>query len=325
MIAVRRRLLRCAVVLGVCAQALVPGVAAAAEQPPRISIAVSPARLALGPDEIGTPSEFTVLNRGDHPVRVSIDKRDLSPVPDGSLRFPPHSPFSAREWVAVSPSEIEIDPGQRRTVTVEVSLPEPHVPGDHHVALLFIGHAERGTGNIRANSGVGVPIYVRAPGPVRESLELTGFRAPGFAVTGPIRFTASLRNTGTVHRDFREDDALVLDAAGRSVEFPGFAVLRDASRVVTAEWRDPPLFCVCQVRLAVPVPDGEPLVGSATVIIVPLHLLLPGLVLVLAGAFGWWWSRRVPRRSGLHYRPRGSSPHQRPASTGDPVPGRGRI
>lgn len=245
--------------------------------PPGFSLSVSPARLVVPAEQIGQEFHLTVTNRGGEPAQIFVRHRDVLPEPDGTIRFVADAPYSALPWVTTTPSEFQLAPGQSQPVTVRVDLPEVYEPGDHHLAVLFVSPATGG-GNLRINRSIGVPVYIQAPGTVDRSVVLTALRAPRFAVRGPVDLTASLEHVGTVHRNFRGAEQLAIDTGRATVPLPEFTVLRDATREVTARWEDPPLLCVCRVSLAVPGPGGG--YATATVVIVPLHLI--GAALLVA-------------------------------------------
>jgi hypothetical protein len=114
---------------------------------------------------------------------------------------------------------------------------------------------------------------------------MAGLRAPAFVLGGPVRFTATVENTGTVHRDLTGASRLLLRAGGAQVGFADVSVLRGATRTVTAIWRRPPLICVCDASVAIRLPDGTISRATARVLIFPIHLVAAvvaaALVLVL--------------------------------------------
>ena len=217
-------------------------------------------------------------------------KKDVTADPSGVMLLVDQAPYSALPWVTVTPDRFTIPAGQRQQVSVRVALPPDHEPGDHHVGLVFVSPGTDDTGNIRINRGIGIPVYVQVPGVVDRSVTLTDFAAPRFAVRGPITFTASLRHTGTAHRDFRGDQRLAVEVAGDRVDVPDFTVMRGATRELTVRWEDPPWFCLCTATFTVPEASGGVQQRSVRMVIVPLHLLglaLAAIAGVVIGYVGW--------------------------------------
>jgi hypothetical protein len=256
---------------------LAPVPAAAGPDRPAFSLTVSPTRLVVAGDALRDTQVIEVVNGGTRALDIHVSKRDFVGGPDGSLAFRDSAPYSASNWITVSPTRFRLAPDARRKVRVRVSVPARPEVGDHQVAIVFLVPAGPGGGNIKINRGIGAPVYVTVPGPVDDSVRLTRLSAPGFAFGGPIRISATAQSTGTVHRDFRDDARLRVHVAGRTVPFPEFTVVRGATRDVTAVWRHPPLFCLCDATVVVPDAGGSPQTVAFRVVIVPVPLI--GLVL----------------------------------------------
>lgn len=266
---------------------------------PAYSLNVSPTRLIVPPGLLEYETEATIANTGSLPAQVVVRRQGMRSDSQGIVRLTNDAAYSAMDWVTLAPERMTIASGRSIKIRVKVALPDRYEPGDHHLALVFVGRpATAAAGNIKVNGGVAVPLYVTAPGPVDRSVVLAGFTAPKFRPWGPVTFNASIRHTGTVRRDFRADDELLTVRIGRqSVTAPGFTVLRDTDRKVSVTWDRPPLFCVCRATLAIPDLAGGPTQRlSTTTVIFPLHLLAGGLVLILATVL-YARHRRRRRRS----------------------------
>jgi len=270
--------------------AFIPAGPATAEPTPDFSLLVTPTRVIVPVGDRLHESTVEVRNQGRHPTEVVVMKKDVEVDPSGTLRLVDHAPYSAMEWVTVTPHQFLLQPGQRKQVTVKVDLPADPEPGDHHVGLVFVSPSGESDGNIRINRGIGIPVYVEVPGIVDRSVQLLGFTAPRFAVRGPVTFSAALRHTGTAHRDFRGDRRLAVEVAGRQLDVPDFTVMRGATRELTVQWDDPPWFCLCKATLTVPDLNGRMQRQSVEVVIVPLHLIGAALALLTSAAIvyvGW--------------------------------------
>lgn len=266
---------------------------------PRFSLTVSPTRIVVPADDLDKQAEVRLTNHGQQPVEVVVNKRDMWADEVGNLTFVDEVAYSATDWLTTDPERLLVPPGAAETVTVQVDLPTRYEPGDHHVALVFVAPNAEEQGTVQINRGVGIPVYVQAPGVVDRSVEFTDLSGPRFSLWGPVSFQASLQHTGTVHRDFRGGNQLLLDVDGSEVEVPEFTLLRDAAREVTVEWQQPPLWCVCRATLTIPDATGAGYQQrTATVVIVPVHLIgvvlaaVAGLVLLLV----WRHRRRVGSR-----------------------------
>jgi hypothetical protein len=261
--------------------------------PSEFSLTVSPTRLVVGPADIGSTPEILVVNRGHSPVEVDVQKRDFTGGADGSLVFQKHAQYSASSWVTVSPTTFRVAPGAAQKVTSSITVPPGPEPGDHQVALVFLVPAGQTSANIRINRGVATPVYITVPGPTDDSASITDLTATGFVLGGGIvDLTAKVHNNGTVHRDFRAETRLNLDASGSPSAFPDFTIVRGATRDIATTW-DPPLLCVCHPTVSFRNADGSVQTATVRVIVFPLYLLgiLVGALLVLFVGLRVWRRR----------------------------------
>ena len=250
--------------------------------PAEFSLSVSPTRLVVDRPGTATTREMLVVNRGRAPVEVVAEKRDFTGGRDGSLIFQRSSPYSASSWIGLAPTRFRLPPGAAQAVSVRIVVPPDPEPGDHQVALVFVVPATaQDARNVRINRAVAAPAYITVPGPVDDSATVTGLRAPGFVLGGPVELTAQVRNTGTVHRDFRGSGRLRVDAGGTPVSFPDFTVARGATRDVTATW-DPPPLCVCRPEVSVTAGDGTVHTVRVRVVVFPVHWLIILVAVALA-------------------------------------------
>jgi len=259
---------------------------------PGFSLAVSPTRLLVSAQDLLKPQTLTVTDKGSEPLDVVMSKIGFTELPDGSPRFEKDAPYSAANWVTADPADFHLEPGEHRQVTVTIIPPANAEPGEHQVALVSSVLAPKGGSNIRINRGIGVAMYITVPGAISESTTVSSLRAPGFALGGPITLTATFRETGTVHRDFTGDGRLNIRVHGGKVALPDFTVLRGTTRVISAQWTDPPFMCICHATVLLPNPAGKAIPVSATIVIFPIHLV--ALFSVAIGVMFLVW--RLTRR-----------------------------
>jgi hypothetical protein len=277
------------------------------------SLTVSPTRLVVGPADIRSTPEVLVVNRGQVPVEVNVQQRDFTGGTDGSLVFQKHAPYSASSWVSVSPTKFRVAPGAAQHVSASITVPSGPEPGDHQVALVFLVPAGHTSANIKINRGVATPMYITVPGPTDDSASITDLTGAGFVLGGgTVDLTAKVHNNGTVHRDFRAETRLTVDASGTPSAFPDFTVIRSSTRDIATTW-DPPLLCVCHPTVSFRNADGTVQTATVRVIVFPLYLLgiLVGALLVLFVGLRVWRRRyrlNVARAAAL-LRPRAGGAH----------------
>jgi hypothetical protein len=255
---------------------------------PEFSLKVSPTRLVMSPRQTTSTQHFQVANTGRLKAEVDVTATSLEQHPDGSLTYPSTAPYSAAHWVSMTPTHFHLDPGATRQVTVHLTMPAQPEPGEHYVALLSLVPSQERHDQVRINRGVAVPLLVTVPGSTIDTVKLAELDTSGFSAGGPITLTAVVKDSGTVHHDFfGPDHNLVAEADGHKIAFPDFTILRDSTRTVTTQWADPPLACICHIKVAITKKGLPPNVLQATVVRFPIYPV-GGLIMAIAALFFMW-------------------------------------
>ena len=273
------------------------GAGVARGQPPspgRFSLTVSPARVVIRQTQQDTVRAFQVSNEGAEDLHVDVLVSEFSQAPDGRVTFSPPGPGSAASWVTVVPSSFQLPPGGQRSVQATITMPEDPEPGERQVGILFRVPPPVNAPEIAVSGSVGAELLIQVPGPVIHHVSLGPLDVPLFADGGPVPLEVSVENLGTVHRNFFRPRELDAEVNGERVPFPNLVVLRQATRTVRTSWTDPPLLCLCHVRVSTMDGHGHPVTVEATVLVFPLRLVLGillaalGLLLLSRGIAGRW-------------------------------------
>jgi hypothetical protein len=179
-------------------------------------------------------------------------------------------------------------------VIVSIVVPQKPELGDHQLALVFLVPAGKSSSNIHINRGVAIPIYITVPGTVDNTADVSDLTAPAFSGGGPVSITAVVRNAGTVHRDFRGISALGIRGTA-SATFPDFTVVRGSTRDIAGTW-NPPIFCICELSVAITNAHGVSTSKTVRVIVFPVLAASITLALLLVVGFLIWFQRRRLRR-----------------------------
>jgi P pilus assembly chaperone PapD len=194
----------------ILALAAAPAIATAAP----LSLAVSPTRLILAGT---TQSTLNVVNTSSDPASVRVSVGTFSTNPTGGVIVNPRTPppRSAERWVTVSPSVLNLAPGESAQVAV-VSRP-PHVaaPGDHQALILLTTDAPS-PGQVLIRARVGITLLSRVGGPLFRRLQahrVTVHRS------GPLRvIRLGITNKGNVAERFgRGQMKVTLTRGGRTL------------------------------------------------------------------------------------------------------------
>ncbi len=187
------------------------------------------------------------------------------------MQYPDQSDYSASGWITSTPNNFSLLPGASQAVILTIAMPEIVEPGDHQVAVVFMVPGDDSTANnVKINRGIGVPMYITVPGEIDDSVTLKNMAAPSFATGGPVTITASVKNTGTVHRDYRGETPLLVDAPGEAAPFPDFTVGRGLTSDISTTW-DPPFIGIFNPMVTLTNADGTTESQSVQVIIFPIQ------------------------------------------------------
>jgi hypothetical protein len=263
---------------------LLPGAAARAADPPLVpfSLTLAPTRLIVPATGRASTQIITLTNNGATMVPVTAVRYDFVQAPDGAIQFVPARQHSAAAWLTVTPSSFVLAPGHRQQIQVRIAIPPDPDPGEHQVGLVFSVPGGQSENNIAINRGVGTQLLISVPGPIVHRVALTGLKVPRFVDGRSAQLTATISNTGTVHRDYLGAAPLHAYIQGTQVTFPDFTVLRGSSRVISTRAQHLPLLCVCRVTVSSDDGTGRTIGLSRRLIVFPLRAAIGMLLLTIA-------------------------------------------
>jgi hypothetical protein len=246
---------------------------------------VSPVRLVVPANQFETDYTIDVSDTGLLPLHVDVSLNEFAQAPNGLISFTPPGPLSAASWVRVLPGSFDLIPSQHQPVRVTIRIPSNPEPGERQVGILFKVPAAQGGANIAVSGAVATELLIAVPGSVVRKTAIGPLHGPGWADGGPVKLDLSIRNLGNIHRDFIHPQNLVAVVNGKErIALRDFTVLRGSTRVIFFDWTDPPLFCVCHIRVSSDDSMGNAIMADARVIMFPLRLVL-GLLLAATGLF----------------------------------------
>ena len=151
---------------------LAPASAGASAAPPPVSLAASPARVAL----VGSgQAAIRVTNSGSKPVEVEVTRAGFSLDLRGRPRIVPRRRAAAASWIAVRPRTLSLRPRSAGSLTVSSLVPPGSRAGDHGALIVLTTRPIRGA-RVAVRMRLGVLVLVRAPGAVSRRLELRRLR-----------------------------------------------------------------------------------------------------------------------------------------------------
>ncbi|WP_127934124.1 hypothetical protein [Nonomuraea polychroma] len=112
--------------------------------------------------------------------------------------------------------------------------------------------------NVLLERSIAAKLLISVPGTVTRDIDLGDLQAPKITSGGPVVLSLPVHNRGNVHQDYVRPHGLVTQVGEKKLAFPDFTVLGTSTRVVTAEWTDPPLLCLCRASISVSTETGRP-------------------------------------------------------------------
>ena len=252
-----------------------PALAQDAPEDRRFGMTVAPVRVFTD----GAPGErsetFRVLNDGEAPIDVfaTVSGTDAS-------------------WVQLAPAEFQVAPGMVQEVRATLRVPEGAPPGDHNLSVTFTAKGKQPGTVTQINRAIGAQLIVSVPGEAHRKISFGDLSAPSLADSSPLTIALEVRNEGNVHRDFRGKDALEVRTQGRAVAaLPETTLLAGENDRLETTWENPPLFCICTLRVAADDGSGQTVTATKRVIVFPFRLAV-GTLLLAFGLRLLWRARR---------------------------------
>lgn len=175
---------------------------------------VSPGKteLLLDPGQ-SVVKTITVTNRFNKPTKFKLDLEDFKGSSDNSspieLMGLLQGPYSLKDYFKPEAMEFTLQPGDRATLAVQISVPEDAVPGGLYGSVIVTTQTdseEEATDPNALKSGVDIKsriavlYFVRVKGPVTEDGTLTVFKTDrNVYQNSPVNFTYGFKNNGSVY------------------------------------------------------------------------------------------------------------------------------
>ena len=167
--------------------------------PPRLEITGQPGTAIT--------KEIKIRNESNTPKTVNLTSKDIIVVDDAGtpvqLENVPESEnrWAASSWILVTPSRLQLQPGETKNAFVTIDIPQNALPGGHYAIVLNSPENEvylNSTGaSVQAN--VGNLIYITVPGDISQNAKVKQFTAPKFSEYGPINFKTTITNLSDIH------------------------------------------------------------------------------------------------------------------------------
>jgi len=233
--------------------------------------------------------ELLLTNASDSAVSVALSLQDFLPVAGAdTLQFVGRAEgvTSVRDWISVDfPGTTTLAVGESRTIPYTVTAPADAEPGDHFGVILFKATPSNAPeGSLKVGTQVGTLVLITIPGNHLQKGSLTDFKTPFLSLGGPVPFTLTFNNTGTVHFEPRGEITVtnIFGKTAGQVPITGKVILPGGTKDLSFSWLVGPL-AMGYYKAAATIYDGtgEKLTTATTSFwIVPIGYLI-ALIAVL--------------------------------------------
>jgi hypothetical protein len=175
----------------------------------------------IAPGETAVHTMTVSTQNDDVPMDMMVDIWGFAQSSEGSLnQLSPQddtSPYSARNYITVSPTTFHLDPGESKTVTATISLPNSVGDGGRY-ALITIHNAPVGNSSTLFVTAISVPVVVTiANSQFTRTGTIVDIKVGDVVPGQPILFTTALKNTGNIHNSKTINVVNITDSAGKEV------------------------------------------------------------------------------------------------------------
>lgn len=149
-----------------------------------------------------TSYNIKVVDNSDVPMDIAIEVKGYGTSAEGTLKvLEPEedaSPYSAREFLTVSPDSFHLEPGESQDVTVTAKIPAEVGNGGRY-AVVFI-HTIPGEGSFAVVTAVAVPVILTISGSkLTKDSEVTEVSFGEVTSEEPLEATVTVANKGNHH------------------------------------------------------------------------------------------------------------------------------
>ncbi|MEI7688788.1 MAG: hypothetical protein WCI91_01230 [Candidatus Nomurabacteria bacterium] len=199
---------------------------------------------------------ISITNRIDKTTKFKLTTEDMvgtsDPTTTVKLMGDEKSPYSLKNFIIPEISEFSLEPGEKITIPVTVSIPIDSEPRGFYGALIVSneptvledGKAQEAEGKARLVSRIGALFLLRINGEGKESGSLTDFKIIGpkkvFYENRPKGFEIAFKNDGNVHL-VPHGKVIIKNILGGSVgEIPvdAYFALPDSTRYREVLWSE---------------------------------------------------------------------------------------
>jgi len=250
-------------------------------QPVKVSYTINPGEKVTG--------TITLTNAASAAMVYSSIEDFIPTAGSSGIQFVGRAPgvTSVRDWITLDSSkDFSFKVSETKDITFTISVPKDAEPGSHFGVIFFKAVDEKAvSAQLKIGTQIGMLVLVTVPGNRLQQGRIDAFSAPGFVQKGPVSFTISFENTGTVYFE-PKGEIVVRNIFGKivaTVPVEGQVVLPTGVRDISVVW--PAGFILGPYSAGLSLYDGDHNLLTADTIhffALPIWYLLSFIVILVA-------------------------------------------
>ena len=244
---------------------------------------------------------LSLTNRTERTITFKIDIEDLvgSDDPEDQIKLlgDEEGPYSLKDFLIPEAREFTLEPGEKMTQQINVSLPSDSTPGGYYGAIILSSAGEEKeaveadvSGKTKIITRIASLFLVRVSGETEESSSVSTFKAigPGAGVysSHPEGFEVAIKNEGSVHL-VHYGEVVITNMFGKtitSLPMDAFFSLPKSTRLNEALWEDS--FTIGYYKASLEIYKGygdDDNLDSASISfwVLPWQVVLPALAVII--------------------------------------------
>lgn len=267
----------------------------------RITLSPAVYRPEFKAGDVGA-SKITIINDGQTDYDVVLYARPFSVT--NEAYDPDYTEVNERtqayQWIQLETTRISLKAGASREVQYEINVPANAASGGHYAVLFAETQPAQDGSNVARKKRVGSLIYMTVAGTTIQEGSITTWLTKLLQTKPPLESTLKVKNSGNVH--FQADVTAQYSNIFGKKQFElkrELIILPGTTRLITVSWEKPPYFGIFRASGSVKYLDKTEELSSHWVILLPQPVII-GLVVVVAGAFGYALLRRRKKKGNKH-------------------------
>jgi len=246
--------------------------------PPRLEITGQPGETIT--------KEIKVRNESQVERTVTVDTKDFivsdaigTPIQIDDIDESANR-WAASTWIQVSPSKMTLKPGETKSLSATIIIPNKATAGGHYAMVLHtpnLGSISIDGSGAAVQTRVGTLVYITVPGDITENAQVKEFSAPKFLEYGPVDFRTVITNLSDIHI-LPIGNITIKNLFGLKsgeIELPETRIFPLTDRIINTTFNKKWLLGPFTAKLAAGYgTQGQALVATTTFWVIPWRLLV---------------------------------------------------